>query len=467
MRRRESLQRMTAMPGARFRQNVPRNMRPLVEEDEEKQGTPESQRLSRFVARHKSLLNALLHQNPTLLDKSLSAMVHNPRCRQHLDFENKRAFFRSQLRRLRQHSTRRYGSLRLTVPRSQVFEYSFHQLRVRNAEEMRGRLHITFQNEDGIDAGGLTREWYSILARDIFNQNYALFIAAADGATFQPNPVSHVNSEHLAYFKFVGRIVGKAIADGQALDAHFTQSFYKHILGVTVTHQDMQAIDPDYYKNLLQITSLPLEDLGLDLTFSADTEMFGRHEVVDLIPNGRNVMVTDENKLEYVQRITHHRMTNSIRGQIEAFLEGFHELVPPELISIFTPQELELLISGLPDVDLDDLQNNTEYTNFKTTDKEIQWFWNVLRSFSREDLALFLQFVTGTSKVPLGGFATLQGMRGIQKFNVHKAFGGSHLLPAAHTCFNQLDLPKYTSEEMTRERILLAIHEGSEGFGFG
>lgn len=68
---------------------------------------------------------------------------------------------------------------------------------------------------------------YSILARDIFNQNYALFIAAADGATFQPNPVSHVNSEHLAYFKFVGRIVGKAIADGQALDAHFTQSFYK------------------------------------------------------------------------------------------------------------------------------------------------------------------------------------------------------------------------------------------------
>ncbi|CAN0423268.1 unnamed protein product, partial [Hapterophycus canaliculatus] len=111
--------------------------------------------------------------------------------------------------------------------RFQVFEYSFHQLRVRNAEEMRGRLHITFQNEDGIDAGGLTREWYSILARDIFNQNYALFIAAADGATFQPNPVSHVNSDHLAYFKFVGRIVGKAIADGQALDAHFTQSFYK------------------------------------------------------------------------------------------------------------------------------------------------------------------------------------------------------------------------------------------------
>ncbi|CAM9807039.1 unnamed protein product [Discosporangium mesarthrocarpum] len=458
---------MSSMPGARFRKNLPPNMRPLLEADSEKTSSPEMRRLSDFVAKHKKLLNALLHQNPTLLERSLSAMVQNPRCRQHLDFENKRSFFRSQLRRLRQHSTRRYGSLRLQVPRNRVFEYSFHQLRIRNAEEMRGRLHIAFQGEEGIDAGGLTREWYSILAREIFNQNYGLFIAAADGATFQPNPISHVNSEHLGYFKFVGRIVGKAIADGQLLDAHFTQSFYKHILGVQVTHHDMEAIDPDYYKNLLQVTSHPLEILGLDLTFSADTEMFGRHMVVDLVPNGRNILVTDDNKMEWVKRITHHRMTNSIRSQIESFLEGFHELVPPELISIFTPKELELLISGLPDIDLDDLQANTEYHSFKPSDQQIQWFWNVLRGMRREEKALFLQFVTGTSKVPLEGFSMLQGMRGIQKFNIHRAFGGSQLLPAAHTCFNQLDLPKYTSEEMTRERILLAINEGSEGFGFG
>ncbi|KAG5177046.1 hypothetical protein JKP88DRAFT_202624 [Tribonema minus] len=445
-------------------------MRPYVEKEEGEDAAaaaaPRRRLLGDFVARHRALLNALLHQNPSLLDRSLGAMVRDPRCRQHLDFANKRAYFRAQLRRLRQQSTRRYGSLRLSVPRAQVFEYSFHQLRIRTAEEMRGRLHITFDGEEGIDAGGLTREWYSILAREIFNADYALFKAGADGVTFQPNALSTINPDHLAYFKFVGRIVGKAIADGQLLDAHFTHSFYKHILGVPVTYPDMEAIDPTYYRNLVTILRAPLETLGLELTFSAESNEFGRPVTVDLIPRGRDVAVDDANKLAYVQRIAHHRMTDAIRPQIEAFLEGFHELVPPELVSIFTPAELELLISGMPTIDLDDLQANTEYTGYKSSDAPIQAFWSVLRGFTHEERALFLQFVTGTSKVPLEGFAQLQGMRGVQRFNIHRAYGGAHLLPSAHTCFNQLDLPEYTSEDQTRARLLLAIKEGATGFGF-
>uniref|UniRef100_A0A7S3UX33 HECT-type E3 ubiquitin transferase n=1 Tax=Heterosigma akashiwo TaxID=2829 RepID=A0A7S3UX33_HETAK len=153
--------------------------------------------------------------------------------------------------------------------------------------------------------------------------------------------------------------------------------------------------------------------------------------------------------------------------KIDSFLEGFHELVPADLISIFNPQELELLISGLPDININDLQANTEYQHYKPSDPQIQWFWSVLRSFSQEEKALFLQFVTGSSKVPLEGFGMLQGMRGIQKFSIHKAYGGSKLLPASHTCFNQLDLPEYTGEEETREKLLLALREGAEGFGFG
>jgi E3 ubiquitin-protein ligase HUWE1 len=86
--------------------------------------------------------------------------------------------------------------------------------------------------------------------------------------------------------------------------------------------------------------------------------------------------------------------------------------------------------------------------------------------FLQQQKALFLQFVTGTSKVPLEGFAQLQGMRGVQKFNIHRHYGGAHLLPSAHTCFNQLDLPEYTSEEQTRTRLMLALKEGSSGFGF-
>ena len=147
--------------------------------------------------------------------------------------------------------------------------------------------------------------------------------------------------------------------------------------------------------------------------------------------------------------------------------QGFHDLVPPELISLFNEKELELLISGLPDIDLDDLQANTDYSNWRASDRNIEWFWNVLKEFTKEEKANFLQFVSGTSKVPIGGFAQLQGMRGVQKFNIHRAYGGEGLLPAAHTCFNQLDLPEYKSEEETREKLKLALKEGSGGFGFG
>jgi hypothetical protein len=118
-----------------------------------------------------------------------------------------------------------------------------------------------------------------------------------------------------------------------------------------------------------------------------------------LVPNGRNLAVTEENKGEYIRLIAHHRMTSAIRSQIDSFLDGFYDLVPSELISIFTPTEIELLICGLPDVDVDDLAAHTDYHQYRESDRVIEWFWNVLRSFSREERALFLQFVTGTSKV--------------------------------------------------------------------
>jgi E3 ubiquitin-protein ligase HUWE1 len=159
-----------------------------------------------------------------------------------------------------------------------------------------------------------------VLSREIFNPNYALFTAAADGATFQPNPLSMINTNHLDYFKFVGRVIGKAICDEQLMDAHFTRSFYKHVLGNPVEYNDIEAIEPDYYKSLKQILEMPLDELGLELTFSADTQTFGRHEVVDLIPKGRYVAVTDENKADYVRLMAHHRMTAAIRSQVKTYI---------------------------------------------------------------------------------------------------------------------------------------------------
>jgi E3 ubiquitin-protein ligase HUWE1 len=237
-------------------------------------------------------------------------------------------------------------------------------------------------------------------------------------------------------------------------------------LPIKPTHHDMQAIDPGYYRNLKMILEYNLEDIGLDLTFSTEEHSFGRSQTIDLIPNGRNIPVTEENKEDYVKLVCQHRMTSSIQGQIKAYLDGFYELIKPELISIFTAKELELLISGLPDIDIHDLQANTEYQSYKPSDPQIIWFWNIMFSLTKSEKAAFLQFVTGSSKVPLEGFSQLQGMRGTQKFTIHRASGSNAALVSAHTCFNAMDLPVYNSEEEMREKLLYAINEGAEGFLF-
>ncbi|KAL8462223.1 hypothetical protein ACS0TY_033325 [Phlomoides rotata] len=422
----------------------------------------------RFAEKHRRLLNAFVRQNPGLLEKSLSMMLKAPRL---IDFDNKRAHFRSRIRQ--QHDQHLSGPLRISVRRAYILEDSYNQLRMRPNQDLKGRLNVHFQGEEGIDAGGLTREWYQLLSRVIFDKGALLFTTVGNNATFQPNPNSVYQTEHLSYFRFVGRVVAKALFDGQLLDVYFTRSFYKHILGVKVTYHDIEAVDPDYYKNLKWMLENDVSDIP-DLTFSMDPDeekhiLYEKTEVTDyeLKEGGRNIRVTEETKHEYVDLVADHILTNAIRPQINSFLEGFNELVPRELISIFNDKELELLISGLPEIDLADLKANTECTGYTAASNVVQWFWEVVEGFNKEDMARLLQFVTGTSKVPLEGFKALQGISGPQKFQIHKAYGAPERLPSAHTCFNQLDLPEYSSKEQLQERLLLAIHEASEGFGFG
>lgn len=156
----------------------------------------------RFAEKHRRLLNAFIRQNPGLLEKSLLLMLKAPRL---IDFDNKRAYFRSRIRQ--QHEQHLSGPLRISVRRAYVLEDSYNQLRMRPTQELKGRLNVQFQGEEGIDAGGLTREWYQLLSRVIFDKGALLFTTVGNNTTFQPNPNSVYQTEHLSYFKFVGRVV--------------------------------------------------------------------------------------------------------------------------------------------------------------------------------------------------------------------------------------------------------------------
>ena len=437
-----------------------------------------------FTEDHRRILNELVRQNPKLMSGTFSLLVKNPKV---LEFDNKRNYFNRSVHAKSSHQQRpQYQPLQLSVRREHVFHDSFKSLYFKSGPEMKfGKLNIRFHGEEGVDAGGVTREWFQVLARQMFDPNYALYIpVSSDRTTFHPNKLSGINDEHLLFFKFIGRIIGKALYEGRLLDCYFSRAVYKRILGKPVSVKDMESFDPDYYKSLVWMLENDITDIITE-TFSVEDDEFGVTTVVDLIENGRNIPVTEENKHEYVRLIVEHKLLSSVKEQMESFLKGFHDIIPEDLIAIFNEQELELLISGLPDIDVDDWKSNTEYHNYTAASQQIQWFWRAVRSFDKEERAKLLQFVTGTSKVPLNGFKELEGMNGVNRFNIHRDYGHKERLPSSHTCFNrkspinylgtgyhtnssilELDLPEYESYDALRAQVLKAITAGNDYFGF-
>ncbi|KAL1897901.1 E3 ubiquitin-protein ligase tom1 [Sporothrix stenoceras] len=427
---------------------------------------PQRDLFFRFTEDHRRILNELVRNNPKLMSGTFSLLVKNPKV---LEFDNKRNYFNRSVHAKTGSQQQRpvFPPLQLSVRRDQVFHDSFRSLYFKSGDEMKyGKLNIRFHGEEGVDAGGVTREWFQVLSRQMFDPNYALFIpVSSDRTTFHPNKLSGINDEHLMFFKFIGRIIGKALYEGRLLECYFSRAVYKRILGKPVSVKDMESFDPEYYKSLVWMLENDITDVITE-TFSVVDDEFGATKVVDLIPNGRDVAVTEENKHDYVRLVVEHKLLASVKDQMGEFLKGFHDIIPAELISIFTEQELELLISGLPDIDIDDWRGNTEYHNYSGSAPQIQWFWRAVRSFDKEERAKLLQFVTGTSKVPLNGFKELEGMNGVNRFNIHRDYGQKDRLPSSHTCFNQLDLPEYESYDAMRSQLLKAITAGNEYFGF-
>lgn len=274
----------------------------------------------KFTEEHRKILNELVRQNPRLMSGTFSLLVKNPKV---LEFDNKRNYFTRRLHSRGAEPRHPHPPLQLSVRRDQVFLDSFKSLYFKTADELKyGKLNVRFHGEEGVDAGGVTREWFQVLARGMFNPNYALFIpVAADRTTFHPNRLSGVNSEHLMFFKFIGRIIGKALYEGRVLDCHFSRAVYKCILGRSVSIKDMETLDLDYYKSLLWMLENDITDIITE-TFAVETDDFGEKQVIDLVENGRNIPVTQENKEEYVQRVVDYRLLRSVKEQLDNFLKG-------------------------------------------------------------------------------------------------------------------------------------------------
>ncbi|CAH2066595.1 unnamed protein product, partial [Iphiclides podalirius] len=270
--------------------------------------------------------------------------------------------------------------IKITLSRQTLFEDSYHQIMRLPAYELRRRLYIIFRGEEGLDYGGVSREWFFLLSHEVLN-----------------------------------------------------------------------PIDND------------IDECGLEMWFSVDFEVLGQVIHHELKPSGDKERVTEANKEQYIQLVTQWRMTRGIEEQTSAFLDGFNEVVPLEWLKYFDERELELMLCGMQEVDVDDWQRNAIYRHYTRTSKQVVWFWQFVRQMDNEKRARLLQFVTGTCRVPVGGFAELMGSNGPQRFCIEKV-GKDTWLPRSHTCFNRLDLPPYKSYEQLCEKLNYAIEE-TEGFG--
>lgn len=380
------------------------------------------------------------------------------------DYKYKYEQFMKDLRRGR--SDHINAGIKMRLRRNNVFSDSYNILNRLDRNEvrrLRNRLWIEFEGEVGYDYGGVSREWFEILSTEMFNPYYGLFeYSAVDNYTLQINSNSGLcNHDHLAVFRFIGRVTGMAIMHKRLLNGFFIRPFYKMMLGKKITLADMESVDAEYFNSLVWIQDNDPE--CLDLTFQVEEEVFGEMTETELVSGGKNRKVTEENKTEYIDLVIKWRFVSRVRDQMTHFLQGVSDIIPLKMIKTFDEGELEFLISGIGVIDVKDWKDNTEYKNYRPTDKVILWFWRLVLSLRDEMRSKLLQFVTGTSRVPFNGFKELHGSNGPCKFKISKA-GSPDGLPRAHTCFNRLDLPEYLSYRDLKRKIITAV-EYSQGFG--
>ena len=321
---------------------------------------------------------------------------------------------------------------------------------------MQSELKVKFKGEQGVDEGGVRKEFFILLIRQIFDPNYGMFSYNKNTRLYWFN---HYSFEPKIKYELIGIIFGLAIYNSTILDVKLPITVYKKLLGIKPTLEDMKECDPELYKTLSYLKTnndINLKE-ELDTNFSVIDDKFGEKLVIPLKENGENIMIDINNKDEYVDLYLDWYFNKSISAFYNSFEKGFYKVFKKELSKLLTPEELELIICGTQLLDFSELRRVCQYEEYTKDSETIKYFWEILLDFNEEEKKKFLSFVTGCDRAPIDGLGSLP---------ITISNGGSDLnqLPSAHTCFNNLILPDYKDKEKMKKNILTAINY-SEGFG--
>ncbi|GAB9465856.1 Hect e3 ubiquitin ligase [Globisporangium polare] len=363
--------------------------------------------------------------------------------------------------------------LKVSVHRSFVLEESMDHLSCIQERFIRSVMRINFIDESGVDAGGLHREWFMLLNDLLMEASTGLFVCTSKSDqvyALNPNSRQDNGEDHLVYYYATGRLVGRALLEGVVLNFHLAVPLLKIILGIPVTMDDVEYFDPEAYKSMQWITQNDnIEALALDFSVTQHhrDEETGELvvEIIDLIPNGRNIPVTDANKLQYLERKFHFMLFESVSSQLHMFLKGLYEVVPQHLLMLFDAEELDYLLCGSQEIDVNDWIKWSVHSAYLALTPALKNFWDVVREMPNEYKRRLLQFTTGCSRVPLIGFRGLTSYDGkVCHFTIKALSSSMPQIIRSHACFNRIDLPVGLSKRELHD-MLYAILD-TEMYGF-
>lgn len=375
-------------------------------------------------------------------------------------------------------SNEHIGNLICAVRRDHIVEDTLTFIAcVPDMKDFKKPLKVKFDGEEADDAGGVRKEFFLLLLKEILDPKYGMFKEYEETHTIWFHPYCF---EDMGMFFMIGVLCGLAIYNFTIINLPFPLVLYKKLLSDEFgSVEDLEDLSPSLAKGLRDLLAYDGNDVEdvFSLNFAVVEDVFGEPTTHELKPNGETIPVTNENREEYVKLYCDYVLNKSVERLYAAFHAGFHKVCGGRVLDLFHARELMALVVGTEKYDWEELERNCDYkvlpdkkpTSFVYSsfcfsfqngyDKDhqtVKFFWEVFHSLSEEEKKKFLLFLTGTDRIPILGMTA-------KRMTIQKTYDANYL-PVAHTCFNLLDLPEYATKEKLKYKLLQAIH-GTQGFG--
>uniref|UniRef100_A0AAQ4S6Y2 HECT and RLD domain containing E3 ubiquitin protein ligase 3 n=1 Tax=Gasterosteus aculeatus aculeatus TaxID=481459 RepID=A0AAQ4S6Y2_GASAC len=344
----------------------------------------------------------------------------------------------------------------LHVRRNHLVSDTLRELTMYSDVDLKKPLKVIFDGEEAVDAGGVTKEFFLLLLKELMDPVYGMFTHYKDSNLLWFSDKCFVEQN---WFHLIGIICGLAIYNSTVVDLHFPLVLYKKLLNVSPTLEDFKELSPTEARSLQQLLDYDgcdVEEMFL-LNFAITRENYGMTEVKELIPGGEGISVDKNNRKEFVEAYLRYVFSDSVSEQYSAFSSGFLKVCGGEILPLFQPSELMAMVVGNNNYNWEEMEKNAVYKGeYTATHPTVRLFWEVFHEFPLEKKKQFLLFLTGSDRIPIHGMESL-------RIVIQSTTAEEHYLPVAHTCYNLLDMPRYQTKEILRRRLTRAV-EQYEGF---